>query len=338
MATNIKLNKISKKYETSKEYTLRNISVEIEPGEFLAIIGPSGCGKSTTLRMIAGFEEITDGDLMFNDKLMTTARPDQRNIAMVFQDYALFAHMTVEQNIGYSLKVAKKDKQYIKQVVNDVAKKVSLEQHLLKKPKELSGGQRQRVALARALAKESDIILMDEPLSNLDVELRARARMDIVKVNKEEKRTIIYVTHDQVEAMTMADRIMILNNGEIKQIGTTAEIYNKPQNVFVAKFIGNPGMNIIESSRVNIDVNECKYIGIRPDKIKIVDTGKYTGIITNVEDYGNELLIKVKCSFGSLQIKEKDVLNLKIGDNCKFEINPKHLYYFDENENNMYLN
>lgn len=223
------------------------LDLEINDGEFAVLVGPSGCGKSTTLRMIAGLEDITSGELYIGDKLVNEVSPKDRDISMVFQNYALYPHMTVYKNIGFGLNLRKVDKKEIDKRTREVAKILDIEHLLNRKPKELSGGQRQRVALGRAMVREPSVFLLDEPLSNLDAKLRAEMRGEIAKLHKRLGITFVYVTHDQVEAMTMGDRIVVMKDGYIQQVDTPMNLYNKPCNLFVAGFIGSPQMNFIDS-------------------------------------------------------------------------------------------
>ncbi|TNK91561.1 ABC transporter ATP-binding protein, partial [Mycoplasmopsis pullorum] len=244
----IKLVNLSKKYEGNEKYTLENINLEIKPGTFCIFLGPSGCGKTTLLRMIAGLNSITKGDLLFNDKRYNNLLPSERNIAMVFQSYALYPHMNVYNNISFGLKIAKERKDVIDRRVKDVAKILKIDEYLYRKPRDLSGGQRQRVAIGRAIARKPLVFLMDEPLSNLDAKLRESMRREIVAIHRMLNTTSIYVTHDQLEAMTMGDQIVVFNDGKIQQSGTGRDLYFKPANVFVAKFIGSPTMNTFKAT------------------------------------------------------------------------------------------
>lgn len=241
----ISLKNICKKYEENEEYSVKDFSIDIDENEFIVFVGPSGCGKSTSLRMIAGLEDITSGELYINGKLSNDVLPKDRNIAMVFQSYALYPHLSVYDNIAFGLKIRKLDKKLIDEKVRRTAEILNLTNYLNRKPKDLSGGQMQRVALGRAIVKESDIFLMDEPLSNLDAKLRVEMREEIVNLKNKLGSTVIYVTHDQTEAMTMATRIVCLNNGVIQQIGSPRELYTNPINEFVAGFLGSPAMNFI---------------------------------------------------------------------------------------------
>ncbi|MBA4774536.1 ABC transporter ATP-binding protein [Agrobacterium salinitolerans] len=225
---------------------IHGISLDIADGEFIALVGPSGCGKSTLLRMIAGLEEITDGDILIGDKVVNGMTPRERNIAMVFQSYALYPHMTVAENMGFNLKLAGQPKSVIEERVAEAARMLDLGNLLDRKPSQLSGGQRQRVAMGRAVVRNPAVFLFDEPLSNLDAKLRVQMRSEIKALHQKVGTTSIYVTHDQIEAMTLADRVVVLNQGRIEQQGTPLELYKTPANLFVAAFIGSPAMNLIE--------------------------------------------------------------------------------------------
>ncbi len=225
---------------------LHGVSIDIEDGEFVVLVGPSGCGKSTLLRMIAGLEEISAGELIIGDRVVNTVAPKERDISMVFQNYALYPHMSVAKNMGFSLRLRKEQQSFIDQRVNEAAEILGLTEYLDRFPRQLSGGQRQRVAMGRAIVRNPQVFLFDEPLSNLDAKLRVQMRTEIRQLHQRLTTTTIYVTHDQIEAMTMADRIVVMNSGNIEQIGTPLDLYDRPANLFVAGFIGSPGMNMIE--------------------------------------------------------------------------------------------
>ncbi|MEO1772072.1 MULTISPECIES: ABC transporter ATP-binding protein [Enterococcus] len=237
------LKNIYKQYDNNATYSVTDFNLAVKDQEFIVFVGPSGCGKSTTLRMIAGLEDISEGEFLIDGKLMNDVAPKDRDIAMVFQNYALYPHMTVFDNMAFGLKLRKINKEEIKSRVDNAAEILGLTEYLDRKPAALSGGQRQRVALGRAIVRDAQIFLMDEPLSNLDAKLRVAMRAEIAKLHRRLKTTTIYVTHDQTEAMTMADRIVIMKDGFIQQIGSPIEVYNSPRNVFVAGFIGSPAMN-----------------------------------------------------------------------------------------------
>ena len=250
-------------------HAVHNFNFEIKDGEFIILVGPSGCGKSTTLRMLAGLESISSGDLIINDKIVNGLKPRDRGIAMVFQSYALYPTMSVYDNLAFGLRIAGLDEDEIETRVEEVSKILGIENYLSRRPKQLSGGQQQRVALGRALIQHADIFLMDEPLSNLDAIQRVNMRSEIRRIHQLVKATTIYVTHDQIEAMTMADRIVVLKDGYVQQIGTPKELYFKPQNLFVAGFIGDPQMNFIKGkvnkeTFVSDDGHEYKLNGYNP--------------------------------------------------------------------------
>ncbi len=240
----IELQNIGKKYEGRENFTIRNIDLEIDDKDFCVILGPSGCGKSTLLRMIAGLTSITEGDLYFGGKRMNSVEPKDRDIAMVFQSYALYPHMTVYENMAFSLKMRKERKSVIHERVLEAAELLKITDYLYSKPSEISGGQRQRVALGRAIVRKAGVFLMDEPLSNLDAKLREHMRVELVRLHQSLDTTSIYVTHDQTEAMTMATKIVLLDQGKVQQVGPPTLFYEKPANLFVAGFIGSPTMNI----------------------------------------------------------------------------------------------
>ena len=246
-------------YENSKTKTIDNLNLEINDKEFLVLVGPSGCGKSTILRMIAGLESISSGDLFIGDERVNDTHPKDRDIAMVFQNYALYPHMSIRENMAFGLKMRKFSKEEIEKRVNEAAKILNLEEYLDRKPKQLSGGQRQRVALGRAMVREPKVFLMDEPLSNLDAKLRVQMRSEIKKLHQKIGTTFVYVTHDQVEALTMGDRIVILNKGYVQQIGTPQEVYSNPDNIFTAGFVGSPAMNFFDAKIIS--ENEMEILG-----------------------------------------------------------------------------
>ncbi len=241
--SSIRLRNVTKRF--GKTVTLHNINLDIEDGEFAVFVGPSGCGKSTLLRMIAGLEEVSEGHVMIGDQIMNDVAPAHRGVAMVFQSYALYPHMTVAENMGYGLKVNKVPKADIRHQVEMVAKTLQLSHLLDRKPKQLSGGQRQRVAIGRAIVRNPQVFMFDEPLSNLDAELRVEMRLHIARLHQEMKTTMVYVTHDQVEAMTLADKIVVMNYGKVEQMGSPMALYYNPTNQFVAGFIGSPKMNFL---------------------------------------------------------------------------------------------
>ncbi|MCJ8346946.1 sn-glycerol-3-phosphate ABC transporter ATP-binding protein UgpC [bacterium] len=252
----VRLENITKIYPGNEEYTVKETSLTIHDKEFVVLVGPSGCGKSTMLRMVAGLEDITSGELYIGDRVMNDVQPKDRDIAMVFQNYALYPHMTVAENISFSLRLKKVPKDIVEKRVKEVSEMLGLQDLLDRKPKAMSGGQRQRVALGRAIIREPKVFLMDEPLSNLDAKLRGQMRAEILKIHQNIKNTVMYVTHDQVEAMTMGDRIVVLNDGIIQQVDTPTEVYNNPVNKFVAGFMGSPPMNFLT---VNLEIRGDSY-------------------------------------------------------------------------------
>jgi len=266
MAT-IEIKNIKKVYP-NKQVAIKGIDVSINEGEFVVLVGPSGCGKSTLLRMIAGLEDITDGDLFFNDKRMNEVHPKDRNIAMVFQNYALYPHMTVYENMAFGLMLKKMPKQEIRQRVTEVATILGLTEYLDRLPKEMSGGQRQRVAIGRAIVRKPDVFLFDEPLSNLDAKLRVQMRAEIKRLHRHLKNTMVYVTHDQIEAMAMGDKIVILKDGVVHQTDSPVNVFYHPVNKFVAGFIGSPAMNFVSGTIVKEEelyfVNEGMKISVPP--------------------------------------------------------------------------
>ena len=302
MAT-IKLEDLVKTYGDVE--VLHNLNGNIQDGEFVVVVGPSGCGKSTLLRMIAGLETITSGKISIGDKTVNDLEPADRDIAMVFQNYALYPHMSVRQNMGYGLKIRKIEKQEIERRVLEAAEILGISEYLDRKPRQLSGGQRQRVAMGRAIVRDPQVFLFDEPLSNLDAKLRVQMRLEIRKLQKRLNVTSIYVTHDQVEAMTLGDRLMVLNDGVVEQFGTPIELYDHPETIFVAGFIGSPSMNFIPAESNEKSISLCngkkikkslKYkgkvsIGIRPEHLEEDKKGNIRIVIQMVEQLGSNSLL-----------------------------------------------
>ena len=350
----VELINLSKSYDKQVD-VISNINVTIEPGEFFVLVGPSGCGKSTMLRMIAGLEQITSGTLTIGDKVANHLPPDKRDLSMVFQNYALYPHLTVQQNISFGLDVKKVKKAAQRERASKVAEMLGLTDFLKRKPRELSGGQRQRVALARAIVSESPICLMDEPLSNLDAKLRAHMRSEIRRIQRSLGITMIYVTHDQVEAMTMGDRIMILHEGKIQQVGKPIEIYNNPANPFVATFIGSPPMNL---ANADIDKKESEIVigdvlrlpissddiddiperqliaGIRPEHLRpatkeTLEKDKFYVEVTNVEILGNETVFSFKLGANEWMAKWSGQWHIDIGDTIPILADPGSLCLFE---------
>ncbi|NTJ67268.1 ABC transporter ATP-binding protein [Agrobacterium rhizogenes] len=284
----LQLKSIRKAYGTHD--VLKGIDLEVKDGEFVIFVGPSGCGKSTLLRSIAGLEDVTSGAVLINGQDVTVTPPAKRGISMVFQSYALYPHLTVKDNMGLGLKQVGTAKAEIESRVGKASGMLSLEPYLARRPSELSGGQRQRVAIGRAIVREPELFLFDEPLSNLDAALRVQTRLEIARLHRSLKATMIYVTHDQVEAMTLADKIVVLNAGAIEQIGSPMELYNRPANTFVAGFIGSPQMNFIPAERLG--ESDAKTVGIRPEHITLSrDQGTWAAKVIHVEHLGADTII-----------------------------------------------
>ncbi len=285
---------VTKRYDGT--VAVDDLDLEIAHGEFLVLVGPSGCGKTTALRMIAGLEEITDGRLLIGDRVVNNLAPVQRDVAMVFQSYALYPHMTVYDNLAFGLRNKKVPKREIDERVRKAGEILDLDQLLKRKPKQLSGGQRQRVALGRAIVREPSVFLMDEPLSNLDAKLRVATRAEILKLHQRVGTTTVYVTHDQVEAMTMGDRIAVMNQGVLQQVGTPEDLYMKPVNVFVAGFIGSPAMNLVPAPVVGVG-DAGKIAGFRPEHVQLGDglagAVHFDGRVEVVEYLGDEQIAHV---------------------------------------------
>ena len=286
----ISLRNIIKRYGHGPKanQVIHGVNADIKDGEFIVIVGPSGCGKSTLLRMVAGLEEISGGELHIGNRVVNDLEPAQRDIAMVFQNYALYPHMTNYENMAYGLKIAKVPKEEIKARVDKAAKILELSHLLERKPRELSGGQRQRVAMGRAIVRQPQVFLFDEPLSNLDAKLRAQTRLEIQKLHRELGITSLFVTHDQVEAMTLAQRMIVMNAGNMEQFGTPEEVYHTPATTFVASFIGSPPMNLLKNAPGG---TAGQILGIRPEHLDVVTDGGWEVRVETVELLGAERLI-----------------------------------------------
>ena len=324
---------------------LENVNIEIHDGEFVVLVGPSGCGKTTLLRMVAGLEDITEGEISIADKVVNEVAPKDRDIAMVFQNYALYPHMSVYDNMAFSLKLRKLPKDEIDAKVKEAAKTLEIDELLDRKPKALSGGQRQRVAMGRAIVRNPKIFLFDEPLSNLDAKLRIQMRLEIKKLQQKVGVTSIFVTHDQVEAMTLADRLAVINNGIIEQLGTPIEIYDNPKSLFVAGFIGSPQMNFLngnlknktlsaegfEIKDVNTDFEGEVTLGIRPEHLVQSESGLINLTVDLVEQLGSDNIV-----YGQLKNK-KDFCyrcpgnqTVEKGSNLRLNIENNKYYIFDK--------
>ena len=338
----VELDNLSKRWGSIKAVDAMNLTVSDH--EFIVFLGPSGCGKSTTLRIIAGLEAPTTGVIRIDGEVVNDLEPGERDIAMVFQGYGLYPSMTVQDNIGFPLKIRKVPKHEHQERILAAARKVQIEQLLQRKPAALSGGQRQRVALARALVREPRLFLMDEPLSNLDARLRASTRAEIKNLQHELGTTTLYVTHDQLEAMTMADRVVVMNEGVIQQCGTPDEIYNKPTNVFVASFIGSPPMNLVKgqlhngsfsSDILNIDGLDTKIsgpvtLGFRADNVSsTTESSNLTGTAYAIERLGDSVNVAVKTEHSMVTIKANKESDYKMGDKVSGSISAADCYLFD---------
>jgi sn-glycerol 3-phosphate transport system ATP-binding protein len=343
----INIENIIKSYN-NKDKIIKSLSLGVKKGEFLVIVGPSGCGKSTLLRMIAGLEDINDGTIKIEDKVINNIPPANRDIAMVFQNYALYPHMNVYKNLSYGLKNRKISKAVIEQKVQEISSLLQIEDLLFRKPSELSGGQRQRVAMGRAIIREPKVFLFDEPLSNLDAKLRHQMRLEIQKLHKKLKITSVYVTHDQVEAMTLADRIVVMNKGSIEQVGTPEEIYDNPKTLFVSKFMGTPPMNIftckIIDDKINFFGNQIKlnttineeevYVGIRAEDISLSeskDNVKLSIKIEMIERLGGENLIYTTLDGSEFTIKTNNYIDKNLSS-IDIYIDVRKLYYFKKTD------
>ena len=331
---------------------ISKFNLEVEKGKFIVLLGPSGCGKSTLLRMIAGLEKIDNGKILLENNLLNDLLPSKRQIAMVFQSYALYPHMSVFQNISFGLKSEKISKNQIKDKVIEAAKILKIEELLDRRPKELSGGQRQRVAIGRAITRNPKLFLFDEPLSNLDAALRSEMRVEISKLHKKMNSNIIYVTHDQVEAMTLADRIVVLNKGNIEQYGTPNEIYSNPNNIFVAEFIGSPRINIIKinkehivnsntlrlfNNKITFDNMEFKdeiYLGIRPEDISFESNLEIQleVKIDLIENLGFEKIIYSKISNNQIIIKSSKNIS---SNSLKVSFSKNKVLFFNKQKNRI---
>ncbi|MCE5305109.1 ABC transporter ATP-binding protein [bacterium] len=358
----IELVNINKSF-TKNLNVLNDISLSIEDKEFCVFLGPSGCGKTTLLRIIAGLESLDSGEIYFDGKLINDTLPKERQIGMVFQNYALYPHLNVFDNIAFPMKISKMKKRDIRINVLRIAKMLELTDYLNNKPKQLSGGQRQRVAVGRAIAKNPQVFLFDEPLSNLDAKLRSTMRSEIVKIHSQIAATSIYVTHDQVEAMTMADKIVLLNKGEIQQVATPMEIYHKPSNLFVATFIGSPQINLFEGilqsnqehlviNNQNVDVfsfpkldflmnliNQKITIGIRPENISYLKNNSnpiiINAVVNFIEYLGNETIVNFSFQNKIYTMRTQDKVNFQENEEIKLFLNPEYFLYFNEVGNNI---
>jgi sn-glycerol 3-phosphate transport system ATP-binding protein len=324
---------IIKRYGSGKAavQVLHGVSAEIADHEFIVIVGPSGCGKSTLLRMVAGLEEVTDGHISIGGKVVNDLEPAERDIAMVFQNYALYPHMSVFDNMAYGLKIAKVPKEEIKTRVDKAAKILELGHLLDRKPRALSGGQRQRVAMGRAIVRQPQVFLFDEPLSNLDAKLRVQTRLEIQKLHRELGITSLFVTHDQVEAMTLAQRMMVMNAGRMEQFGTPEEVYNRPATTFVASFMGSPPMNLLKNApNADFGGKPGAILGIRPEHLQVGNTGWAVQVDT-IEMLGAERLIYCRMGDEFLIVRADESLSSAPAIGATIHVAPRadRLHWFD---------
>ena len=344
----LRLEKLTKRFGTT--VAVDGVTLDIPHGEFLVLLGPSGCGKSTLLRMIAGLTQPSDGRLLLDDRDVTFTPPAQRGVAMVFQNYALYPHLNVERNIGFPLRSRRMPRAEISRRVREVAETLDLSDLLRRRPKELSGGQRQRVALARALVRDPGAFLMDEPLSNLDAQLRNSTRAEISALHRKLGNTFVYVTHDQIEAMTMADRIAVLDRGRLEQVGSPAEVYDEPASVFVARFLGSPAMNLLEARienragelhavardieiplaiRTSDVVSREVHLGVRPEHLRPVSshTPMLRASVQAVENHGADEV--ARCTAGSQPLAARGARPLRLDQITGFDVAPDQVHFFD---------
>ena len=349
----IQIRDVKKSYGSAQ--VLHGVSIDIADGEFVILVGPSGCGKSTLLRMVAGLESITGGEVAIDNKVVNDLPPKARDIAMVFQSYALYPHMNVAENMAFSLKLAKRPKAEIEEKVNAAADILGLKPLLHRKPAHLSGGQRQRVAMGRAIVRDPKVFLFDEPLSNLDAQLRVQMRTEIKDLHRRLRTTIVYVTHDQIEAMTMADRIVVMNQGRVEQYGTPLELFDRPANLFVARFIGSPSMNLVDCSlnvvdgvpmlcaagglrvampkdRADMLGSSDLVLGVRPENLKVVqgdDLAACEARVMAVEPTGSEVMLSVAAGENHLLVLLRERSSLQVGDKVRLSVDPDHWHLFD---------
>jgi multiple sugar transport system ATP-binding protein len=314
---------------------VHDVSFDIDDGEFVVLVGPSGCGKSTLLRMIAGLEDISGGEISIGGRVVNQVRPRDRDVAMVFQNYALYPHMTVAKNMGFSLKLRGENREVIARKVSEAAAVLSLEEYLDRFPRQLSGGQRQRVAMGRSIVRDPRVFLFDEPLSNLDARLRVQMRAEIKALHQRLRTTTVYVTHDQIEAMTMADRIVVLKDGRVEQVGAPLELYDRPANTFVAGFIGSPAMNLLDDLpmgaapglRAGPDGREVVF-GVRPEHIALTTTGEPAKVIL-VEPTGPETQVELRLGDQDVLAVIRERTSLRPGDMARVSIEPDRVHLFD---------
>jgi multiple sugar transport system ATP-binding protein len=325
--SDVRLRGIKKHY--GKVAVIHGVDLDIEAGEFVVFVGPSGCGKTTLLRMIAGLEEITEGELSIEGVRVNDVPSSRRGVAMVFQSYALYPHKTVYDNLAFGLKIAKVPKEEIDRRVQAASAILQITDYLKRLPKALSGGQRQRVAIGRAIVRDPKVFLFDEPLSNLDAALRTRMRVELKTLHRRLGATMIYVTHDQVEAMTLADKIVVLNKGRVEQVGRPLDLYNKPASLFVAGFIGSPQMNFITGEFAR--KHGATTVGVRPEHLQVTPDGELKGTLKHSEKLGNETFAYVNAGDdGEITVRVDGTLALEPGEAISLGFPPERLYRFDE--------
>jgi multiple sugar transport system ATP-binding protein len=348
---------LNKKFD--EVHAVNDVNLEIRDKEFVVLVGPSGCGKTTTLRMVAGLESVTSGDILIGDKLVNDLAPMDRDIAMVFQNYALYPHMSVYDNMAFGLKMRKFDRAEIAKRVQEAAGILGIEPLLKRKPRQLSGGQRQRVALGRAIVRHPQVFLFDEPLSNLDAKLRVQMRVEIKKLHVRLGTTAVYVTHDQVEAMTLGDRVVVMKDGFVQQVGEPLDLYNKPANRFVAGFIGSPAMNFAtvnlseangslwaanEGMRIKVPAEiagrvgryagQACVLGVRPEDLRLASSAdaadlNFDAVVEVVEQLGAEILLDVTVGSGMMVAAVEPTVRAKVHDRLRLALNPARLHFFD---------
>ena len=323
------LSDISKRYDDV--IALDNVSFEVQDGELLVLVGPSGCGKSTTLRLIAGLESLQAGNIALNGTDITTTAPKDRDIAMVFQNYALYPHMTVRQNLGFGLKMKKMSSSEIESRVKETAEALDIESLLDRKPGQLSGGQKQRVAVGRAMIRKPAVFLFDEPLSNLDAKLRVTLRNELIRLHQRLAATILYVTHDQIEALTLGDRIAVMKDGQIQQLGTPQQVYNEPANTFVASFIGHPAMNLVPPSVFRLET-DATLVGIRPEHliISVNNPGSIPGTISARQNTGADSFLTGKFKEWEITVRAPADTRLNVGDTIEIIPVVENLHFFNQ--------